>query len=133
MNKLFILLMFLSISIATACYKPQSTEGFYKVTTQSSADIYYTDEDGNTQKTSIAGGEWIYTIELEQDHAPDPFWFDVYVVSTSGTQDISIYVEFDIKNRTWYTKQESSVEELEYSSVVCTPWSTQCAKVIINF
>ncbi len=130
--KSLITVLFLSL-IFTGCYKEQSTTGIYKVNTETSAEIYYTDGKGDTQKVVTSGVEWVYEVELKQDSSPDPFYFNVYVLSDSGIQDISIYAEFEESNRDWYTISESDVEELEYNSAYCTPWTTKCAKVTINF
>jgi len=126
---IIIAVMFISI---LGCYEPDSTTGIYKVTTISQAEIYYTDGNGDTNKRITEGGEWVYTVELKQDKSPDPFYFNVYVISTSGQQEISIYVEFEESNRDWYTIQETDVEELEYNSAYCAPWTTKCAKVTVH-
>ena len=130
MKKIAAVLVFLAMA---GCYEPDKTSGIYKVTSESAVEIYYTDGNGDTQKVTSAGGEWNYTVELEQDESPDPFWFTVYVISTSGQQDISIYAEFEESNRDWDTISDTDVEELEYSSAYCPPWTTKCAKVTVNF
>lgn len=127
MKRLSIIMLSLVIF---ACYKEQSTTGVYKVTTETAAEIYYTDGSGDTQMSETAGGEWIYEVELKQDGSPDPFWFTIYVISTSGIQDITIYASFE--DGGYYTASEKDVEELEYTSAFCTEWSTKCSKVTIH-
>lgn len=130
MKKITAVLVFL---VMAGCYEPDKTSGTYKVTSESAVEIHYTDGNGDTQRVTSAGGEWNYTVKLEQDKSPDPFWFTVYVISTSGQQDISIYAEFEESNRAWLTISDTDVDELEYSSVYCPPWTTQCAKVNLHF
>lgn len=130
MKKLIIILLF---TFLIGCYDDnQESTGYYLVESDSVVDIYYTDGYGDTAYAQSSGGEWVVTVYLKQDESPDPFYYDVVVISKTGLQNIKIVTEFEGQQ---YLPQvtENNAEQVEQHSVFCPKWTTKCAKVKINF
>lgn len=128
------LLMLLVLLTLIGCYQEEKLEstGYYSVTSDSDVEIYYTDGTGNTQVSQSDGSEWVMTIYLKEGESPDPFYYDVVVVSLTGVQHIKIVSEFEGQVYLPQVKEDTA-EQVEHHSAFCPEWTTKCAKVKINF